>query len=472
MKNRDANASYDPLTWEIWDSAGSGSADEKAPHPHILYPELPEYRRIDSSAYFDPKSVDQEWQQLWTQTWTCAGRISDLPTVGSWFRYDIGKESFIIARGHDDQIHALYNVCQHRGRQLVDGERGQGLKFVCPFHSWAYDLAGKNIRVTDRQMFDQQALCGDVNLKSVRCETWAGFIFISMNPQAPALLEFLGDLTRVMKPYQMEDMHVVRDVVLSMDCNWKVGLEAFLESYHLHATHPQAMPATEDYLGQFDIFKNGHARHVTAVAIPSVRLKDQTTVNPLLQYLMMDSGIDPASFNGTAAEVRNAICDAKRNPDNRFGLDYSKFTDSQITDDWNYFVFPNMTLNSHPEGILIMRFLPHPTDPNQFNYHVLVIMPKLKDGAKAPFYMGVEEHDDISGATRPERIHSSTERPQLGEVLEQDISNIEAVQRGLKSKGFAGGMRYAEHELRIQVLHAELNRYINGAKFQSPEKSS
>ncbi|WP_123366612.1 aromatic ring-hydroxylating dioxygenase subunit alpha [Pseudomonas brassicacearum] len=467
MKSRNTNTPYDPMTWEIWDGAGPGSADEKSPHPHILYPELTEYRRLNTEGYTDPKVVDQEWQQLWTQTWTCAGRVSDLPETGSWFRYDLGKESFIIARGNDDQIRALYNVCQHRGRRLVDGDRGQGLKFVCPFHSWAYDLTGKNVRVTDRQMFDEKTLCGDVNLKSVRCETWAGFVFISMNPQAPALLDFLGDVTRVMESYQMEDMHVVRDVVLTMDCNWKVGLEAFLESYHLHATHPQAMPVTEDYLGQFDIYKNGHARHVTAVAIPSVRLKDQTTVSPLLQYLMMDSGVDPTSYSGTAADVRAAICDAKRSPDNRFGLDYSRFTDSQITDDWNYFLFPNMTFNSHPEGILIMRFLPHPTDPGLFHYHVLVIMPKLKESAKAPFYMGVEEGDDISGATRPDRIRSSKEFPQLGEVLEQDIGNIEAVQQGLQSKGFAEGMRYGEQELRIQVFHAELDRYLKGMKPKS-----
>ncbi|SEB61991.1 aromatic ring-hydroxylating dioxygenase subunit alpha [Pseudomonas marginalis] len=467
MKSRDANTPYDPMTWEVWNGAGPGSSDEKYPHPHGLYPELAEYRRLDTQGYTDPKVVDQEWQRLWTQTWTCAGRVSDLPKLGSWFRYDLGKESFIITRGHDDQIRALYNVCQHRGRRLVDADRGQGLKFVCPFHSWAYDSTGKNVRVTDRQMFDEQTLCGEVNLSSVRCETWAGFVFISMNPQAPTLLDFLGDVTRLMEPYQMEDMHVVRDVVLSMNCNWKIGLEAFLESYHLHATHPQAMPVTEDYLGQFDVFENGHARHATALAIPSVRLKDQTTVNPLLQFLLKDSGIDPTSYSGTAADVRNAICDAKRNPDNHFGLNYSRFTDSQITDDWNYFVFPNMTFNSHPEGILIMRFLPHPTDPGQFQYHVLVIMPKLKEGAAAPFYMGVEEGDDITGATRPERIHSSTEVPRLGEILEQDISNIQAVQQGLQSKGFAEGMRLGEQELRIQVFHAELDRYLKGGKFQA-----
>ncbi|MNG30277.1 hypothetical protein D3C84_1158660 [compost metagenome] len=83
--------------------------------------------------------------------------------------------------------------------------------------------------------------------------------------------------------------------------------------------------------------------------------------------------------------------------------------------------------------------------------------------------MGVEPDDDISGATRPERIRSTKENPRLGEVLEQDISNIEAVQQGLQSRGFAEGMRFAEHELRIQVLHAELDRYLKGGKWQTKD---
>lgn len=469
MKTRDADAAYDPMTWEVWDGAGAGSADAKYPPPQTLYPELGHYRRVDPRQYSDPAHMAREWDRMWTRTWTCAGRVSDLPNPGSWFRYDLAQESFVIVRDQDQQIRALYNVCQHRGRRLVDADRGQRLNFVCPFHSWTYDLAGKNVRVTDREQFHEQSLCGDLDMKRVRCEIWDGFVFINMDPSAPPLLEFLGDVTKVMAPYLMQDMHVVRDVVLTMDCNWKTGLEAFLEAYHLHATHPQAMPATEDYLGQFDVFGNGHARHLTAVAIPSVRMKDQTSLNPLLQFLLMDAGIDPATFSGTAAEVRAAIRDAKRNTDNVFGLDYSAFTDSQITDDWNYFVFPNMTFNSHPEGILIMRFLPHPSDPGKFDYHVLVIMPKLKAGARAPFYMGVEPDDDISGATRPERIRSTKENPRLGEVLEQDISNIEAVQQGLQSRGFAEGMRFAEHELRIQVLHAELDRYLKGGKWQTKD---
>lgn len=60
--------------------------------------------------------------------------------------------------------HARY-TCQHRGRQLVDHDFCTRTRFVCPFHSWAYDLNGHNVRVTDREVFSERALCGDLNLK-------------------------------------------------------------------------------------------------------------------------------------------------------------------------------------------------------------------------------------------------------------------------------------------------------------------
>lgn len=463
-KKQPIGPDFDPNIWELPDGRGPGTHDEKAPNSSEIYPNINNYRCVCVDRYFDPEVMKDEWTHLWSRTWTCAGRVSDIPSPGNFFCYELGHESFIVLRGKDNEIRAFYNVCQHRGRKLVDDDFGNRSQLVCPFHSWTYDLEGRNVRVTDREVFSEEALCGDLNLKPVRCETWAGFVFINMNPNAPSLMEFLGDLPKLMKAYKMEEMHVVKDVVLPIQCNWKTGLEAFLESYHLHITHPQALPAVDDYYNQLDIYKNGHSRLCSPLALPSPRTKAGKKPNPLQQFLLSDAGIDPETFEGSAADVRKAIADSKRRPDNYFGLDYSEFTDTQITDDWNYFVFPNMTFNSHPEGILVMRFLPDAIDPNRHYYHVHVIMPKLKPGCKAPFYMGVPEDQDISGAVRPKRLYTTMENPELGEVLEQDVSNMEGVQQGLRSNGFPEGMRYAEHEKRIQVLHAEIDLYLRGLK--------
>ncbi len=456
-------SSFDPHTFTFEFGEGPDSVDRKYPPASTIYPNLNDYARVDVDRYHSREHMTLEWNKMWTRTWTCAGRTSDIPSPGNYFRYDLGRESFIITRGHDDQIRALYNACQHRGRQLVDDDFGTRVQFVCPFHSWAYDLAGKNKRVTDSETFSEHALCGDLNLKEARCEIWAGFVFVNMDPNAPTLMEFLGDIPELMAAYQMDDMHVVKDTVLPLDCNWKTGIEAFLESYHLHVTHPQALPMLDDVYEQYDVFPNGHARHATPIGLPSPRM-GKSKMNDGIKFLMMEGGVDPAKFDMPVENVRDAIFDAKMEPANRFGIDYSRFTKSQVLDDWNYFIYPNMTFNTHPEGVLIMRFLPHPTDPEKFTYHVHVIMPKLKDGTKAPFYMGVTDDVDISGNTRPAREHTTPERPNMGEVLEQDISNMVGTQLGSHSKGFPGGMRYAEREVRLQVFHAETDLYLKGIK--------
>ena len=455
---------YDPDSWSLGHGAGPDTADRKFAPASELYPNLSDYARVDAERFTSPEVMRQEWSRLWTRTWTCAGRTSDLPVPGSFFRYDLGSESLIVTRGRDGEIRALYNACQHRGRQLVDVDYGTKIQLVCPFHSWTYDLAGKNIRVTDRETFSGRALCGDLNLKQARCEIWAGFVFINMDPAAKPLMDFLSDLPELMAAYKMEDMHVVKETVLEVECNWKIGLEAFLESYHLHITHPQALPLVDDVYEQFDAFPNGHSRLATPLAVTSPRLGKRTGLSALQEFFLAESGIDPQTYSGPPEDAPKAIRAVKRRADNKFGLDYSGFTDSQITDDWNYFVYPNVTFNSHPEGILVMRFLPHATDPGRHYYHVHVIMPKLRDGCKAPFYMGVDEGTDISGATRPAKVYSTIENPQIGEVLEQDLSNMAGVQRGLKSKGFPGGMRYAEREGRLQILHAENDLYLQGFK--------
>jgi hypothetical protein len=187
-------------------------------------------------------------------------------------------------------------------------------------------------------------------------------------------------------------------------------------------------------------------------------------MNDAVRFLMAEAGLDPTGFTGSVAEVPRMIAAAKRRPDNKFGLDYSAFTDSQIIDDWNYFIYPNMTFNTHPEGVLVMRFLPHPTDPEKHYYHVHAILRKLEPGVKAPFYFGVEDDVDISGETRPAREYTTMEAPHMGEILEQDISNMVATQEGLHSRGFSNGMRFAEREGRCQVFHAETDLYLKGLK--------
>lgn len=458
------DARYDPDffpgTWAADPSRPVGTPDAKSPPLSVLYPEKDDYLIVDPTRYFDPAFMRREWDGLWTRSWICAGRVSDLSHVGSWFTFDLGTESFIVARGPDRVVRAFYNACQHRGRRLATEEFGRSPSFVCGFHSWVYGTDGAIRRVTDRQFFQDAALCGDLSLPQVRCETWEGFVFINMDLAAEALTDSLAEMRDLLTMYGIERMHIVKDVRIAMECNWKVACEAFLEPYHVHITHPELLPAVDEVHNQYDFYRNGHGRLVTPLGVPSPRHSDRSGVNPALAFMLREAGLDPDSFSGDAQTVRHAIRAAKRRDDNPFGMDYAAFSDAQLTDDWNPSIFPNLALNCFPEAVQVMRFMPHATDPCKSWFDVWILVPDTKPGIRPPANFGVEDEVDCTGAVRPVRRYTTQDRPDVGDVLAQDISNMPQVQRGLMSRVMARGLRLSEQEQRIQQLHAEIDRRL------------
>ena len=182
--------------------------------------------------------------------------------------------------------------------------------------------------------------------------------------------------------------------------------------------------------------------------------------------MMQDAGMKPDEFNGTASEVRPAVQRSKRERAKRLGLKhYEKFTDGQLTDSWASGFFPNTQIGMHPEGVFIMRFIPHPTNPELYFYDNMTLFRNVDDPTYfVPAWMGLPKDTDVSGRTRPniERFAAGV-RADLGEVLDQDVDLVEAVQRGVRSRGFRGPL-WSEQEMRLRHVHSEIDRYINGEK--------
>lgn len=464
--DRPVQEAIDPEAYVV--PPGDVTADyegKKYPSSRDLYPEIDEFATYPADRYFSKEIMDLEWDRMWAKTWLIAGRCEDIPNVGDWFRFDIGKESFIIVRSDKDSIRAFYNVCKHRGNRIVTDDFGSGAKsFTCIVHSWRWNIKGQNVRVTDKSTFKPEAICGDMDLGEVHVHTWGGFVFINMAADPVPFETYYEELLPVLASYRLEELFVVKDVTLEVPGNWKMLLEPFLEAYHAHATHPQIMPFVEDYYCQTDFYPNGHNRQMFPSMIASIRWPHRQKITELLSQFASEAGLDPALFEEDALEVRRAIQQVKRRSDNPFGMDYTGFTDNQLTDDWNPGLFPNCTLNMHPEGVLFMRFRPHATDPEKSYYDVMVLSRKLAEGVSLPAYMGVGPEVDISGNTRPERIYSTLQDTQLGEVLDQDIFNIANMQNGIHSRGLTNVVRFSQQESRIQQHHAELERYLTGKK--------
>ena len=414
--------------------------------------------RPDPQRYTSPDFAREEWDKVFARSWLLAGPASDIPESGDFMKFDIGPESFIIVRDDENVIRAHYNVCPHRGSQLVSGETGSLDRFSCPFHSWKFALDGRNIAVTDAETFRPEVLCHGTDLTSVRCEVAAGLVFISMDPEIQPLREFLAPILPQLELYEIDQMYVVQHRRSDWGANWKGGVDAFAEIYHLHAVHPQTQCLMDDRT-QIDLWPGGLSRQFVPFAQPSQRYPDQEGVNPGIQMMLRDAGIDPETYQGTARETRAAVQQAKRHRSDELGLRYDRFSDSQLSDSVVYSIFPNVQIGCHPEAVFLHRFIPHATDPNQFTYDTCILYRHVDaPGYGAPAWMGLGPEVDLSGRTRPEVIHTKLgEPPCLGEVLDQDSDLLPVVQKGAHSRGFKGPL-WSEQEGRLRHFHAELDR--------------
>lgn len=416
--------------------------------------------RVDPARYHDPAWKAAEWGRVWTRTWLLAGPASDLREEGDFIRFDILSESFIVVRTADGALKAHYNVCPHRGSQIVLGDLGSVASFVCPFHSWRFDLDGHNTKVTDEATFHPEVLCHGHDLTSVRCEEIAGLVFLSMNEDVPPLREWLGPIAEQLELYDIGAMNVIQHKQSDWAANWKGGVDAFYEIYHLHSVHPQTQCVMDDRT-QIDLYPGGMSRQFVPFAQPSPRYPDQETVNAGIRMMLADAGIDPDGFQGTAQDSRAAIQLAKRDRAARLGLDYDRFSDTQLSDSTIYGIFPNVQIGCHPEAVFLHRFLPHPEDPNRFTYDTCILFRHVDTpGYRPPAWMGLTEGTDTTGRVRPEIVRVGLGvPPDLGEVLDQDSELLPIVQKGARSRGFKGPL-WSEQEARLRHFHAELDRHM------------
>lgn len=418
--------------------------------------------RIDPERYYSREWMHREWHQLWTRAWLIAGPRSDLEEPGDYFTFEIGRESIVVTLNDDRELRAFYNVCPHRGNRLVLDHLGSTPSFTCAFHSWCFDLDGHCRRITDEETFRPGAIPAPPQLKSVHVAEKGGLIFVNMDANAPPLAERFGLPDGYLEGYQLDKMKVVRHVVSEWGANWKTGVDAFYEVYHLHAVHPQTSTVMDDYGTQIDVYPHGFSRMIVPLARKSPREDDQVSVDPGLAYMLSEAGLDSGAYSGDALAVRRDIQRCKRRRAEALGLGWERLVDGQLTDSWATGIFPNAQIGLHPEGAFLMRFMPHPTDPERFYYDTMTLYRPVDDERwKVPDWMGLPEGTDVSGEVRAEReFVPFGVQPNLGLVLDQDAELLPVLQQGIRSRAFEGPL-WSEQELRLRHFHAELDTYMS-----------
>ncbi len=432
---------------------------DKAPVPDLGTARIPVDR------YTDPAYMALEDEKIWSKTWLLAGACCDVEKPGDYFVFEIMRESILVTHADDGQLYAFYNVCQHRGNRL----RGQGCGFserlACAFHGWEWRLDGSLHHVPEAHDFPQGTPAEELALPQLRCQVWGGFVWVSMDPDIESLEEYLGVIPDHLAPYEFEKHVLVADETIEWNCNWKTSVDIFSETYHVRGVHPESEFIADDVNVQMDVY-GPHSRFIAPMYIPSPRkIGPDKALNEIMVDYLKSEGFPVEDFTGDVTTLRSAVASHKRSMTNDNGLDFSKLTDDQLTADYHYNIFPNVTFNLFGEQMWMFRHRPHPTDPNKM-YFDRMIFNRVPEGevsaeAKAGAVDLFVELGEGQVEGRPEHDFYRYGEKSSGLLLDQDASCLAGVQQGLHSRG-TKGFWISRHEIRIRNFHHWWEKYVSG----------
>lgn len=393
----------------------------------------PESMNVPYSVYHDKDWAQAEEQQIWAKSWLYACREEDLPELGDRVPFNVGSRSYIIVRTGQDDFKAFYNSCLHRGTKLCSKpETGDTIR--CPYHAWEWSVDGSLKRIPSHWDF-QDIKPGNASLPEVHLDRWGGFIFINASDEPGPLLDALGPLQRHFQGFFPERRYTAARFRKTVKANWKICQEAFMESYHVYATHPEASPFTGDTQCQYDIWVSG-AGHVgrngSASITPSMLSPADATVfvaGQIFLQAMRDWHYpeEPLPEIVPQGDIRAQIAAWHRDVAGRFYARTFEVPDAVMLDSLLYFIFPHMGLWLSEAVPFAYQFLPHETDPEMSYFEVRLLLPAPGDRPAPPSAPTVEldetqsifEHCPAFGF--------------LGYVFDQDMSNMPKIQQGAKA---------------------------------------
>jgi phenylpropionate dioxygenase-like ring-hydroxylating dioxygenase large terminal subunit len=428
---------------------------------------------VPVEAYLSPEYALAEQNLLWRKVWQQACRVEELPEIGSYLTYDILSDSLLIVRTASDRIDAYHNVCSHRGRRLVDvplgahNASGKKLTFVCGFHGWAYDAHGRCTHVPAEDNWggalnDERTRLGQVNV-----DTWGGWVWINLDPECEPLRDYLNPAADMLDPFELQNQRCRWRKWIVLECNWKVALEAFNETYHVATTHPEFME-----FGDFTGWGKAQGRHshigydapkgleenkgklrLGAGSDPRVSTAELQTytwreVNTNTTKTMVDAALrleDELPEGTPANKVLRHWLEAARADDEKRGVFWPKVDPEHVgRSGTNWQIFPNFLIGHAVNNMLCYRARPY----------------ELGNPGKCIFEAAVYELYPPGDEPAAEWEYVPLGDPRWGSVLPQDFANMTAVQQGMRNGGFRGTMPNPKAEQAVTSLHRNLARYM------------
>jgi phenylpropionate dioxygenase-like ring-hydroxylating dioxygenase large terminal subunit len=420
-------------------------------------------------AYISEEYARAERDRLWRKVWLQAGRVEDIPEPGNYLTYDILDDSVLIVRNAAGEINAHHNVCTHRGRRLVDtppgmrNARGKKMKFVCGFHAWNFDLDGSCTHAAQKDDWQGALTAERTQLGKVNVDTWGGFIWINLDPNCEPLRAYLEPAATMLDPFELQNMRPRWRFWTVFDCNWKVALEAFNETYHVPGTHPEFTPFG-DFAGwakpqgkhSFIGYDTGSGPKENASKLRLGRGDPRITTAKMQKYTWegvntntTQTLVDVAQTlpevlpEGTpAADVLKYWLDTARAVDEKRGVVWPTIDPEHVAKSgtaWQ--IFPNQQIGHAVNNMLCYQARPYGTNPDKCYFEVAV-------------------YELYPEGEVPETEWTYAEPNDFPYVLKQDFSNMAAVQQGMKNIGYRGNIPNPKAEGAVVSLHRNLAKYM------------
>jgi nitrite reductase/ring-hydroxylating ferredoxin subunit len=400
-----------------------------------------------------------------------ACRLEEVPFPGDFVEYRIGDQSVFVVRVDDATVRAYQNACRHRGTELAKGSGSfAGGQIACPFHGWRWNLDGTNSFVYGAEGFPTDitgspALC----LPSVRLETWGGCAWINLDEHAPPLLEALDPMPSLLDPLGIDRMRVQWWKAVQLQANWKLAMEAFIEGYHIMASHPQLTQGKgEGYdpnaLG-YSVHPRGHSHYIS---LPGAQRRHRQDIDYLDEVeALIDSsqllceGLEAMTLPRDLAAIRT-LRDRRPPEGGSLGGELVKAIYEHATAagvdlptlggrdlaKWGgvFFIFPHYFVLPQYGNALTYRFRPVHGEPEQCLLELWSItIPAAGEPCGRPVMQGPFAPDD--------RAHWPL-------IPSQDFSNITRQQAGLHNRSFPATHISHLYEVGIANMHVEVDRYL------------
>ena len=211
---------------------------------------------LPAEAYTSEEVLAWERRHLYAGAWTCLGRVADLfppdgrraghPARGAWSAtspacscVDDGRRCGCSPTPAGT---AATSCCPRTARR-------PSARVSCPYHAWTYDLSG---RLKGAPGFREVAVVRrstEHGLVELPLEVWHGWVFGHAlhpvgAPEVPPFERYVGELARMLAPYDIGSLVVADRHSYEVAANWKVIAENYHECYHCPLIHPELCQVT------------------------------------------------------------------------------------------------------------------------------------------------------------------------------------------------------------------------------------